>query len=217
MKNTGYLLRSLGLFAGFLLLLFLFFPDISVEDLLDHTPAEPVKAVAFILVLYCAKSLTVVFPLVVLEAVSGVLFPVWEAMLINTLGLSLVLTIPYFLGQSIGFATVEGLVNQYPKFRKIMEKQEKNTFFLSFFLRGLHCLPGDLITLYLGASKVPFWHNYLAGMLGLLPGMVLCTLIGQSIQDPSSPMFWLSAILMVCLSVSSMMLYRRKTKREEKT
>ena len=79
--------------------------------------------------------------------------------------------------------------------------------FLCFFLRAVSCLPGDIVTLYLGATRTPFWHNLLGGTLGILPGMVLATLMGSSIQDPSSPAFWLSAALSVGLAASSALLY----------
>jgi uncharacterized membrane protein YdjX (TVP38/TMEM64 family) len=67
--------------------------------------------------------------------------------------------------------------------------------------------------MYLGATQTSFWQNLLGGMLGILPGMILATLMGSSIQDPGSPAFWISAILRVTLAALSILLYyayRRK-------
>lgn len=100
-----------------------------------------------------------------------------------------------------------------------MDKQQSNSLFLCFFLRVISCLPGDLVTMYFGATGTPFWQNLLGGVLGILPGMVLATLMGSSIQDPSSPIFWISALLAVTLSVLSAALYyvyQRRAKGNER-
>ena len=88
-----------------------------------------------------------------------------------------------------------------------MEKQQNHSFFLCFFLRAISCLPGDLVTMYLGATHTPFWHNFLGGTLGILPGMIPATIMGVSIQNPSSPAFWISAALSVGLAILSTVLY----------
>ena len=98
-----------------------------------------------------------------------------------------------------------------------MEKQQSHSFFLCFFLRIISCLPGDIVTMYLGATHVPYWKNLLAGGLGILPGLILATLMGANIQDPTSPAFWISAGLSVGLAVLSTVLYYlylRKQKKE---
>lgn len=92
--------------------------------------------------------------------------------------------------------------------------------FLCFFLRVISCLPGDVVTMYLGATKTPFWKNLLAGSLGLLPGMVLATFMGESVQQPQSPMFWICGGLMstfAALSAGLYYWYRRTMKRRQES
>ena len=97
-----------------------------------------------------------------------------------------------------------------------MEKQSSHSSFLCFFLRVISCLPGDLVTMYLGATHTPFFHNLLGGTLGILPGLILATFMGRSIQDPSSPAFWISAALSVGLTVLSTVLYYVYLKRQKR-
>ena len=61
--------------------------------------------------------------------------------------------------------------------------------------------------MYLGATHTPFFHNLLGGTLGILPGMILATIMGINIQDPTSPAFWISVALSVGLAVLSTLLY----------
>lgn len=169
------------------------------------------------LLLYALKSATVFFPLIILEITVGHLFTPWTALGINFVGILIILTIPYLIGRTAGIDTVQKLIKKHPRFGEIIGKQQDNALFLCFFLRIISCLPGDVVTMYLGATRIAFWKNLLAGAAGVLPGMILATLMGNSIQDPQSPAFWFSTILMVTLSALSFLLYyarRRKIKKE---
>ena len=188
-------------------------PDLSVGELLDMTPRNPLAAAVVLLLLYAFKSITIFLPLLILEITVGHLFSHWIALLINLVGLAVALTIPYWIGHFAGIDAVQKLVQKYPKFETILGKQKRNSFFLCFFLRIIGCLPGDVVTMYMGATQTPYLKNLIGGLLGLLPGMVLATFIGESIQDPQSPMFWISVglkIVLVGLSVLLYYLYRRR-------
>ncbi len=215
-KNLPTILLVI-LFVAMIGIVLYWLPNISVEALLNHTPSNPIAAAAFFLLLYAFKSLTVFIPVIVLEAAAGLVFPVWLALGVNLLGMAIILTIPYFVGKRMGMGAIQQMLDRYPKFHRLMEKQPGNSLFLCFFLRILSCFPGDIVTMYLGATTMSFWHNLLGGILGVTPSMILATLIGQSIQDPGSPMFWISAVLMVLLAGSSALLYRRKMKKEGQT
>ena len=168
-----------------------------------------------LLLLYGLKSATVFFPLLILEMTAGYLFPVPAALVINLIGIWIVLTIPYWIGHALGLRQVSNLIQKYPKFQAVMKQQQTHSFFLCFFLRAISCLPGDLVTMYLGATHTPFFHNLFGGALGVLPGMVLATFMGINIQNPSSPSFWISAALSVGLAVLSTMLYYFYLKRQK--
>lgn len=174
---------------------------------LEHLAAGSVWSPILFLLLYAVKSATVFFPMLLLEIAAGHCFPAWEALVVNFLGVLITLTVPYWIGYSAGGDAVIRLRERYPRFAVLVEKQEESSFFLCFFLRAISCLPGDIVTMYLGASRTPFWKNVAAGTLAVVPGMVLAILMGSSIQNPQSPVFWLSALLTVVLSAGSGLLY----------
>lgn len=187
--------------------------DLSVQTILELTPQNPILAAIVILLLYAIKSATVFFPLIILEIAVGHLFSTWVALAINLCGILTILTVPYRIGRTAGMDTIQKLIKKYPRFGEIIDRQQSNSLFLCFFLRIIGCLPGDVVTMYFGATRTPFWKNLVAGALGLLPKMILATLMGSSIQDPRSPAFWISAALIVTLAVVSALLYhlyRRK-------
>ena len=181
--------------------------DMSVEMLLKFTPKEPLAAAIVTLLLYALKSVTIFFPLLVLEIAVGHLLPASTALIVNLLGVVIVLILPYWIGKMVGMEAVEKLIRKYPKFNQFVDNQNNSSFFWCFFLRAINCLPGDIVTMYLGATHTPFIKNLMGGFLGLLPGAILTTLLGGSVRDPSSPAFWLSAILFVVLSAGSLLMY----------
>jgi len=193
-------------------------PNITVKRILDFTPDNPLAAAGILLLLYALKSLTLVFPLAVLEIASGHLFPVWAALLINFMGILIDLTIPYWVGHFSGMEAIQKLVVKYPKFEAILDRQKNNSFFLCFFLRIIGGLPADVVTMYFGATGTEFWKNVIGGTIGILPKMTLYTVWGSSIQEPGSPTFWFSFCLTLLISADSILgyyLYRRKLQNKQ--
>jgi len=193
-------------------------PDITVNDILNFTPENLLAAAGILLLLYTLKSITFVFPIAVLEIVSGHLFPIWAALLVNLMGILIDLTIPYWIGHFSGIKAIQKLMVKYPKFEAILDRQKNNSFFLCFFLRIIGGLPADAVTMYFGATGTEFWKNVIGGVIGILPKMTLYTVWGSSIQEPGSPEFWFSFCLILLISAGSILgyyLYRRKLKNRQ--
>ena len=175
--------------------------DLSVEKILRYTPKEPVKAALLMLVFYAVKSVSFVFPIAVLQLAVGHLFSTGTALLVNFLGRAVTLALPYWMGRFSGSSMVENLTSKYPKLKTVVDYQNGNPLYISF-------LPGDAVSLFLGAVKIPFEVYMLGGMLGTFPGVILATIFGANIKNPGSPAFWLSAVLLVMISVFSILIHR---------
>lgn len=191
--------------------------EVTAESLMHFAPEEPLYAALFLILLYAFKSLTVFFPIIVLNVLGGFLFEPGHALIVNTIGVLVELAIPYWIGRASGAGFADKLCKKHPKLGEIIGESGSNNFFMSFFLRVISCLPGDAISMYFGARRVPFWPCLLGSFLGTLPGMVAATLLGMSITDPSSPMFWVSMGLTVGISAISFFVYVlwRKNKKEK--
>lgn len=189
--------------------------DITVQTILNYTPESPFAAAIVILLLYALKSVSFVFPVVVLQIAAGHLFHTPAALLINFLGRAITLSIPYWVGRFSGSDLINNLQKKYPKIKKICDKQERNPVFISFLLRTFCFLPGDAVSLYLGATGIPFPYYLTGGILGTTLGIVLATILGSSITKPGSPAFWLSASLMALMAIISAFLYLHNSKPPE--
>ena len=186
----------------------------TTEDLLHVAPTHPLVAAGFLLVLYAVKSMTMVFPIVVLNVLGGFLFDPLPALLINGLGTLLELAIPYWVGRFSGAKFADRLCQKHPRVDALASQTAENPFFSSFFLRLISCLPGDAVSLYFGAIRMPFRVYLWGSFLGTVPGVIPATLLGMSITDPTSPLFWLSLGLNAALSAVSFWIYWRWQKRK---
>lgn len=189
MKKSIRVIVSIILLA--VLALFLRSHDsVSVERILDWVPPNLFLAAIVLLAAYAVKCVVVVIPMILLQTLVGHLFTHGQALLINSLGLVICMTLPYWLGQKRGASLIEKLVKRYPGIGEVMHRKLDDKPFLIMILRAIPILPGDILTMYLGATKVPFKNCMIGGILGSLPTMVLATFLGQSIRDPGSPSFW---------------------------
>ena len=180
----------------------------GLEDLLNYTPENKIIAVLFILGLFALKSISVVFPIIVLQIATGMLFPAQIALVINLIGTAIGFALPYYVGMFLGADMAEKQIQKNEKVRRIIEKQRSREFFLSFFLRVISCLPSDLVSMYLGLLRFSFPQYMLSSMLGALPGIIPATLMGKSIRDPLSPQFiGAVSITLICSGISIVYYY----------
>ena len=220
-KNGGKIgacLRALPLCICITLVIFgvVYKDRLTVENLITLAPQNPFSSALVIVGLYAVKSLSVVFPMIVLNVATGILLPPSTALLVNIVGTFVMTALPYCVGYFSGSEHFEKLKGKYPKVYKAMNEGKKSAFFFSFFLRIISCLPGDVVSMFFGAMKTDF-AKYMAGsMLGILPGVVLATFMGVGIMNPKEPIFAVSLGINLTLSVLSFVLHRVLSKKNNK-
>lgn len=188
----------------------------SVEDVLRYTPASlPLAAAAFI-GMYAIKSLSIVFPLMVLYIGVGTIFPIPVAVAVNVVGLCVCVTLPYLLGGFAGKEWMDEFLKKYQKADKLHELGSSNEWFLSYILRVVNLFPGDVVSLLLGASGVSFIKYLIGSLAGLLPTCLAATFLGASILEPRSPEFLTSLGLTVAISLLSIVIYAALLRRNKK-
>ena len=183
---------------------------LTAEAIASRSPGHGLLAAAFLIGLYALKSLSVAFPLSVLTAAGGLLFPFPAALAVNLTGVAAAQLGPYLLGrrEQGGLAA---LTARYPKLAALGPVEPDRAGRTVFLLRLAGASPGDLVSLYLGAAGVPL-GAYAAGLLGSLPRVAAATLLGSSLWQPGSGRFWASLGLgaaMTVLSAALWCLWRR--------
>ena len=146
---------------------------LSVDDILNYTPSEPILAVLFLWLAFALKSLSLVFPVVALFAVSGQLFPLPIALAVNTVGIAITMTLPYLLGRASELDFSEKLIAKYPKLKEVRQLREQSSFFLSFLVRAIGVLACDVVSMYFGSTKMDYLPYITGAVLGFMPDLIL--------------------------------------------
>ena len=189
--------------------------EISIQTVLSYTPKAPILAAFFLIVLYGLKSLSIVFPLAVLFAAGGSLFPWPVACIINLAGLAVATSIPYWIGKHTGHQGVENLLRRYPKLGHIRTLLQGNDFFCSFIIRFLGILSCDVVSMYMGMMDISYTKYLFGGLLGYAPQMIAITLMGESITHPGTPEFIISLGITLISSFIAIFIYTFHLKRKK--
>ncbi|MBO4931899.1 MAG: TVP38/TMEM64 family protein [Clostridia bacterium] len=217
-KTADILRKGIPVFfwAAVILLCFLYRDRITVENIVNFTPENPVLAVGIMLLLFAFKSVTFVIYGSILYAVNGILFPLPFAILLNMAGSAIMATLPFLIGRKNGSGLLLKLTEKYPKLSVLRKLPSENGFFLSVVIRLMGCLPGDVVSMYFGASGIRY-REYLTGtLIGLTPSIVIFTVIGMSADDVTSPAFIISVcceILTVLTSIIWFFCWNRKRRK----
>ena len=189
---------------------------LSVKTILRYTPENTVLASIILLLFFGLKSFTVVFPLSILYLSSGILFPPFPAVLISTVGLSITITIPYWIGRYSGEELVRSICAKHPKASQIAYYQNKNIFFACFITRIVGFLPGDIVSMYFGACQTNFRQYLTAGICGSMLSIVTTTLLGAELSNPFSVTFFIVLCFRIFVSAGSILInYFLNKKRKE--
>ncbi|MGN1195022.1 MAG: TVP38/TMEM64 family protein [Acutalibacteraceae bacterium] len=140
-------------------------------------------AVGAILGIYLVKSVLFVIPASLIYIAVGMAFLPWQAILINFAGIVLEVIVTYFLGLFLGGDYVNNLLSKSKGGKKILDMQFNNRFSVLLGIRFLPVFPIDFVSLFWGASKCNFLKYFAASILGIMPRVILFTVLGDGIYD----------------------------------
>lgn len=195
-----------ALWVCLVLVCFIYKDEITVESIVNFTPENPVFAICIILMLFALKSVSVVIYGGILYVVSGILFSLPTAIAVNLIGGMMMTSIPFWIGKRFGTKLVDHLVQRNPKLEWLRTLPQKNEWFVSFFVRIVGGLPGDLVSMYFGSINMRYISYICGTMMGLLPSIIIFSVMGKNINDVSSPAFKISICCKIGLTALSLIL-----------
>lgn len=159
--------------------------------------------------LFLLKSVSFGLPFALLYIGVGSLYPLGWALVVNIAGIVVNMQLPYLLGRFAGGSFVERMVGKFPSVGRLERFSQTSSFLFSFLVKFIGKIPHEITNALLGSLKVPYAAYMAGGVLGLLPTMVATTLVGSSLDDPWSPRFIVSVVVVLILTLLSYVLYRK--------
>lgn len=156
--------------------------NIDVRAIVDSSASIAV-AVGAILGIYFIKSVLFIIPASLIYISVGMAFTPWQAILINLCGIVIEVTATYLLGVFLGGDYVTRLLQKNKAGQKILEKKFNDNFPVLLGIRALPVFPIDFVSLFWGASKCGFFRYFAASVVGIMPRVILFTILGDGIYD----------------------------------
>ena len=201
--------------AAVLVLCFLNRDRFTVDGILAYTPQNTILAALFMMFLFALKSLSVFMFSGILFAANGILFPLPQAIALNSLGAGIMVSLPYWLGRRLGRGAMDQIVRRYPKMETLRNMRTQHEFTISFFTRIINILPSDILSLYMGAAGIHYGKYLTGSLLGMLLSIITFPIMGMRITDPGSPAFILSVSLQAAVSIAALIVCWRLGKKQK--
>lgn len=160
--------------------------SIGVQELLAWSPENKWLAALAALAAYALKSQTVVVPYALIATAVGLIFDLPAALAVNTLGSVVCISLPYLTGRGSDGVLVDVLLARQPRMRAFYEANRRHLFLVSLVLRVAN-LSNDILGLVFGSLKMKYWEYLLSSLVGILPAMVLYTVLGNDLDPFSAP------------------------------
>lgn len=189
----------------------------TVDGVLAYSPQNAVLAAVFMMFLFALKSVSILIYSGFLFIATGILFPLPTAILLNTVGACIMVSLPYWLGRQFGKGAIDHIVNKYPKAAALRQTRVCHEFVLSFITRAINILPSDVLSLYMGAAGTRYIKYLPGSILGMMLPIITFPIMGTNITTPTSPAFLGAFAVQVAAStiaISGYCIYRKRHKKE---
>ena len=171
--------------------------NLDMRALVDGAGSTAI-AVIIILGIYAIKSVLFIIPASMIYISVGMAFSPLAAIAVNSAGIFLEVTLTYWLGRFLGGGYVEKRLKGKKGADKIMALSNKKGLWALFTVRLLPVFPIDFVSLFLGSTKLNFFKYLLISLGGILPRVVLFTILGDKIYD-LIPMDLIMKIVICCI------------------
>ena len=149
----------------------------------------------------------------------GIVFEPPLSLIVNAVGSVICISVPYFTGRASGGEAAHKLLAKYKKLGEVYEGNRDNLFLVSLVLRVTN-LSNDILGLFFGALRMDYWQYLASSFIGILPTMVLYTVLGSDLDLTSTPVLICAGVDIACIIAAWFVLRHRKkrkgTQNEEK-
>ena len=184
---------------------------------LDEIPAlvqdNHALALAVVLALFVAKGFSGVILYNAIVIAVSLVFPLWEALLINGVGTAVALAISYCIGRRTNAEKLEALLNKNEKIKRLFQATQDYGFVFCFAVHLLG-LSMEVLGILFGMLRVGFWTYLTSSWLAIIPGMICFAVMGSTF-DLGNPVFWIVLAIDLALIAFGVFYTRRQLKSKQ--
>ena len=167
--------------------------NLDVRALIEAAPSVWAAA-GIVLGVYAVKAVVFVIPASLVYISVGMAFPTPAAVALNCAGIALEITISYLLGRFLGGEKVDKFLRGKKGYATLEKLKSRGRFAFIFLLR-FASFPIDFGSLFFGASDFAFPSYFLMSLCGILPRVIVLTILGYGIYELIPMKYILIAVL----------------------
>ena len=189
--------------------------NLDVRALIEGIGSLPLRLAA-VLGVYLLKGITFVVPASLVYIAVGMAMKPVTAVIINCIGIVIEVTVTYIIGLILGgpyvLKKLEG-TKYGKKIQGIYDKYQKPGIFIIRIL----FLPIDFCSLFFGAMRVRYVPYLLLSLAGILPRVIILTILGDKVYDliPMKYIVPAALVLVVIFMVAWIIKYLVKANKSE--
>lgn len=157
--------------------------------------------------LFLIKAWVPIIPVSAIGVISGMVFSVPVAFVLNAGGVVILMSARYLVGMRIGPSNIQKVLRRYPAVREILEAKGALSPVFLFVFRLVPSFPINTISQLYGSMEYSYWKYLLISLAGFAPKLLSYTFIGRNVYDPLSWRFILPIVILLVLSGFSMLLF----------
>jgi uncharacterized membrane protein YdjX (TVP38/TMEM64 family) len=146
-------------------------------------------------------------PGAVMTVAGGLAFGAWWGAVWSLIGANIGALFAFGTARFLGRAWVDRVMGV--RFESIFDRLRRDGFYVTLYLRLVPVIPYNLFNLLAGASPISFSDYFVASIIGMIPGTVLFSLLGDALWHPMKPRFFIAIALIGCCFLGGE-LYRRR-------
>lgn len=170
--------------------------------------------------LFAFKAFIPIYPISLVCAAAGMVFPFYIAIPVNIIGMSLHYTMKYIWGKRIGPGGATLILNRNETIRVLMRKDGTGNPWLLVVFRLIPFLPINPVSQLYGSMGFKYWKFVLLSLLGYTPYMLSYTIIGRNLYNPLSAGFLVPLIIVfavaaiIAYTINVLIFYSKKRRRK---
>lgn len=165
-----------------------------------------------ILLASCLQLILLPLPSFLILLISVMVYGPWWGTLLALLAIFLVSSIGFFLGRSLNYAWIKGLIGKETE-QKFEFALDQYGYWVVFIFRLNPFLSNDAISLIAGMLNLSYWKFIGATLAGILPLLILIAWFEEEAENSQDLLLWPSLVMLLFLVIY--IFFRKKSKTNE--
>lgn len=191
LKYLPPILMLLGILTAILYLMT--HEGFSVAQIVNFTPKNPFLAAVILWILYAVKGVTAVILYDVLVLAAAFMYDTPIALLVNTVGTLICLSVPYWVGRCLRGTWIDRILAKHEKLKTIYQHHQDHPAVGCLLLRAMG-LSNEALGFFFGSTDMKFFPFLICSFVGIAPGMICITILGSELTFRS---FWFWFVLAI--------------------